>query len=1237
MPRQSNPIAIVASLVVGLGVAWFIIWNLQQVGVVYAASITVNTTDDELNTDGDCSLREAVRAANLDIGVDACTPGGGGADIILFSLSTPAHITLTQGQIGISNDPLTLTGPGPGQLTISGNDSSRLFNITSNVPVTLSGMTLQDGATTGSGGAIKSVGMLTLDDMVVQNSQANGDGGGISVEGVLTLQDTFVLSNTASGEGGGVNAGSLVLMTNGRFAHNQSGSFGGGLYASHDVTITGAEFISNSALAYAGGLWAWQRATLSDTLFMQNQAINQSVGAIYAGRPLVITASTFISNVAGQDIGGIWASKDAALFDVDFVGNVAHSGSGAVMEIHGNGWLTHTSWLSNTATDNGFVLRLLGENGRLINPLFASNQGGGIEFSHSKYAELLHATIINAKSTQPAITLSASGHLTTLNSIIADWPVGFAVADGSVYENSNLYSNVLSWGDGSLTSGGLSYVGDPAFVDKTGGDFHLTALSAALNTGQTVGVVTDRDGDPRPGGGGIDLGYDETNFTSDVSVGKTAVSTPGPAQPITYLLTIANIGDALLPQLIITDRLPIHVTGPVTISSTLPISDVHQNQPYVWQLFNLAPGDSGVITITGVLSDVLPHGLITNTVTVRSTAAEISLLNNSASAAIDVPNVAPIAVDDRVTLAEDETVTLSPTNNDIDGDDLLIDAFDPPSHGTAVLSGTAQLVYTPTLEYSGSDWITYTVSDGISTAVATITLTITAVDDSPIITAGEQVTVTLSEDNQPTPFSLTLTATDAENQPLSWSIETPASHGTAETAVGPANSSQVSFTPTANYFGSDQFTVQVDDGFSTDTIQVNLIIESVNDAPEAEDDGGVMLRQPSGDMQLLVPGGMNLIGNDRDVENSPLTVTQVGTPSYGGSVIVSTDGAVQSFVPAHNFVGSELFTYTLSDGELTDTAVATINVVNGRAGGVAGQTFTVTHLGANEQFSVLTQLPANLSNGNNIALIFDLNLMASFNSLQPSPPSHYQAAGLTFSLTAFHNGVLESPPVPFTEPVTLVVSYPDAEVADGLPGEDSLMLFRATESGWSSVGIEAVARDRVTHQMTFTVDRPGDYTLFKLGNIHLPLAGHRHVKAPDLIVESITVLNPGTAQLAGDVEVVIHNVGNAPVWDAFWVDLYIDPHTPPTAVNQTWQMQGNQGVAWGVLENALPLYPGDRLTLTLSSPYYVPAQSMVQWPLLPTVDLYAQVDSSNADTQFGGVLEQHEVLGTPTNNLLGPE
>ena len=147
--------------------------------------------------------------------------------------------------------------------------------------------------------------------------------------------------------------------------------------------------------------------------------------------------------------------------------------------------------------------------------------------------------------------------------------------------------------------------------------------------------------------------------------------------------------------------------------------------------------------------------------------------------------------------------------------------------------------------------------------------------------------------------------------------------------------------------------------------------------------------------------------------------------------------------------------------------------------------------------------------------------------------------------------------------------------------------------------------------------------------IFLPLVTKNAVSAPDLVVERLTAAS-------NTVQVVIKNQGNAPVTDAFWVEGYIDPTTPPTAVNQIWSDLADQGVVWGVTEDALPLAPGSSITLTVGDAYYAPEYSQVTWPLAAGTTLYAQADSVNMETTYGAVLENHEILGEAYNNITGP-
>jgi hypothetical protein len=220
------------------------------------------------------------------------------------------------------------------------------------------------------------------------------------------------------------------------------------------------------------------------------------------------------------------------------------------------------------------------------------------------------------------------------------------------------------------------------------------------------------------------------------------------------------------------------------------------------------------------------------------------------------------------------------------------------------------------------------------------------------------------------------------------------------------------------------------------------------------------------------------------------------------------------------------------------------------------------------------------------------------------------------------------------QPVDVRADYAGAAVADIGPSEHSLGLYVWQEDGWTESGIQVVERDTVQHRLVVTVDHAGIFALFRRGFIFLPLVANNYVNAPDLVVESLTVLSAGGAGgTAGDVQLVIKNVGTGPVTDEFWVDVYVNPHTPPTAVNQTWEMLGEQGLVWGVAADAFPLNPGEALTLTLSSPYYTPSFSHVAWPLAATVPIYAQVDSNDVSTNTGAVLEIHEITGAPYNNI----
>jgi uncharacterized repeat protein (TIGR01451 family) len=146
---------------------------------------------------------------------------------------------------------------------------------------------------------------------------------------------------------------------------------------------------------------------------------------------------------------------------------------------------------------------------------------------------------------------------------------------------------------------------------------------------------------------------------------------------------------------------------------------------------------------------------------------------------------------------------------------------------------------------------------------------------------------------------------------------------------------------------------------------------------------------------------------------------------------------------------------------------------------------------------------------------------------------------------------------------------------------------------------------------------------------YLPLITLRHPKGPDLVIDNISITSD-------DIQVVIQNAGDVPVSTEFWVDVYIDPASAPTTVNQIWPDLADEGIVWGVTAAALPLAPGETITLTVGDAYYVAEYSDVSWPLATGTQVYAQVDSWDSSTTYGSVRESHEVTGAPYNNVFGP-
>ena len=153
--------------------------------------------------------------------------------------------------------------------------------------------------------------------------------------------------------------------------------------------------------------------------------------------------------------------------------------------------------------------------------------------------------------------------------------------------------------------------------------------------------------------------------------------------------------------------------------------------------------------------------------------------------------------------------------------------------------------------------------------------------------------------------------TDPNGDALTVTAVTDPPHGTA--SVNPDGT--VHYVPDANYSGPDSFGYTIADTTAqTDTASVAVTVTAVNDPPVAVDDPATTPE----DTSTLV----NVLANDTDIDSATLTITSVGIPSHGTAAIES--GQVR-YTPALDYVGSDSFTYTVSDGA-GGSATATVSM-----------------------------------------------------------------------------------------------------------------------------------------------------------------------------------------------------------------------------------------------------------------------------------------------------------------------
>jgi VCBS repeat-containing protein len=285
-----------------------------------------------------------------------------------------------------------------------------------------------------------------------------------------------------------------------------------------------------------------------------------------------------------------------------------------------------------------------------------------------------------------------------------------------------------------------------------------------------------------------------------------------------------------------------------------------------------------------------------------------------------VTNRPPSAANDAWSAAEDTPLTVPApgvlaNDNDPDGDSLSAVLVAGPAHGTVALNANGSLTYTPAANFNGNDSFTYRASDGaLSSGVATVAITVTAVNDVPAATDDAWSTAEDTVLTVPAPGVLGNDG-DVDGDSLSAALASGPAHGTV--ALN-ANGS-FTYTPAANFNGTDSFTYRAGDGdLTSDPATVTITVTPVNDAPAAANDG----YGTAEDTVLTVPAP-GVLANDNDPDGDSLSAALASGPAHG-TVALNGNGSL-TYTPAANFSGSDSFTYRASDGDLS-SGVATVAI-----------------------------------------------------------------------------------------------------------------------------------------------------------------------------------------------------------------------------------------------------------------------------------------------------------------------
>ncbi len=265
------------------------------------------------------------------------------------------------------------------------------------------------------------------------------------------------------------------------------------------------------------------------------------------------------------------------------------------------------------------------------------------------------------------------------------------------------------------------------------------------------------------------------------------------------------------------------------------------------------------------------------------------------------PNSAPVALDRTVVVTEETPITIDVLCTDAENDELFYQLLEKPQHGDYQWIPPNTVIYTPTVDFVGTDSFTFRSHDGQEFSnVSTITLTVNAVNDAPVVVT--QPISTTRNNNA----AVVLSATDVESDTITYTLVSSPTHGSLSGEMP-----NLLYTPEENFVGDDSFQFQARDPQGAATVAtVSITVLPTNTAPLAEN--LVLTTVQESAVAVNLTAG--------DVDEDELTYTLVTSPTHGTLLGAGTEWV---YTPAANFVGVDSLTFNVNDGQ-ADSPVATV-------------------------------------------------------------------------------------------------------------------------------------------------------------------------------------------------------------------------------------------------------------------------------------------------------------------------